>query len=343
MSSSNLINQELVEEIDAINAIYGPSTITLTSTATSSSPTITTSTTSSSDLPIQTTIVLRIPEHEHVSSFLLGFDSEYPATPPRVLGTASTSSRGEGKRWVEILSHSVASVWIPGSVCLYDAIVDAGEKLEEIRATEGKGNKEEEAPHRQQQQASCAGDDEDGSLQGGMSALNLDKDADLKAGLKNNAPQLESPPSWILSEVVTEKKSVFVARVAHVESKDQAEKYLDHLLATEKKVAAATHNITAWRIREKSTAGDVKVFQDYDDDGETAAGGRLLHLMQLMDVWNVVVVVTRWYGGVKLGPDRFRIINAVARDALVRGGFDKAAAAVAAADGQQKGKKKGKR
>lgn len=36
---------------------------------------------------------------------------------------------------------------------------------------------------------------------------------------------------------------------------------------------------------------------------------------------NVVVVVTRWYGGVKLGADRFRCINAVARETLVKGGF----------------------
>jgi hypothetical protein len=65
------------------------------------------------------------------------------------------------------------------------------------------------------------------------------------------------------------------------------------------------------------------VIQDCDDDGETAAGGRLLHLMQLTDVWNVLVVVSRWYGGVKLGPDRFRLINQVGRDALVKGGFVK--------------------
>ena len=40
-----------------------------------------------------------------------------------------------------------------------------------------------------------------------------------------------------------------------------------------------------------------------------------------MDVWNAMVVVTRWYGGVQLGPDRFRIINQTARDALVKGGL----------------------
>jgi len=61
-------------------------------------------------------------------------------------------------------------------------------------------------------------------------------------------------------------------------------------------------------------------------------------MMQLMDVWDVVVVVTRWYGGVHLGPDRFRIINAAGRDALVRGGFEKKKQA-----GGEKGKKKGKK
>lgn len=45
--------------------------------------------------------------------------------------------------------------------------------------------------------------------------------------------------------------------------------------------------------------------QDNDDDGEAAAGGRIAHLMQVMEVVNVLVVVSRWYGGVKLGPDRW--------------------------------------
>ena len=77
----------------------------------------------------------------------------------------------------------------------------------------------------------------------------------------------------------------------------------------------------AWKPEEAAAApsaagpAPAPTYQDYDDDGESAAGGRLLHLLQLMDVWNVVVVVTRWYGGVHLGPDRFRLINAAAREA----------------------------
>lgn len=38
-------------------------------------------------------------------------------------------------------------------------------------------------------------------------------------------------------------------------------------------------------------------------------------------MWGVCVVVSRWYGGVKLGGDRFRIIGVVGREAIVRGGW----------------------
>ena len=61
--------------------------------------------------------------------------------------------------------------------------------------------------------------------------------------------------------------------------------------------------------------------QDSDDDGETAAGGRLLHLLQMVDARNVVVVVSRWYGGVLLGPARFTHINNAARELLDSCGY----------------------
>jgi putative IMPACT (imprinted ancient) family translation regulator len=85
-------------------------------------------------------------------------------------------------------------------------------------------------------------------------------------------------------------------------------------------------------------------FADNDDDGETAAGGRLAHLLQILvrfspcqchdllnvynvvlpfqqEVNNVLVIVTRYFGGVHLGPDRFKHINQAARNALELGGF----------------------
>lgn len=55
---------------------------------------------------------------------------------------------------------------------------------------------------------------------------------------------------------------------------------------------------------------------DCDDDGETKAGARLLELLTILDVCDIVVVVTRWYGGSKLGADRFKHINNAARNVL---------------------------
>lgn len=115
----------------------------------------------------------------------------------------------------------------------------------------------------------------------------------------------------------TEKKSTFQGHLAPVTSVEQVETVMDALLRN-RKFAGATHNIMAYRIAvpEKNT-----VLQDSDDDGENAAGGRLLHLLQIVDALNVVVVVSRWFGGVLLGPDRFKHINNAARSTLAAYGY----------------------
>lgn len=59
----------------------------------------------------------------------------------------------------------------------------------------------------------------------------------------------------------------------------------------------------------------------FQDDGEGGAGAKLLNLLDLMKAKNVVVIVTRWYGGIHLGPDRFRHICNVAREILVENGY----------------------
>uniref|UniRef100_A0A7S0V3I6 Impact N-terminal domain-containing protein n=1 Tax=Polytomella parva TaxID=51329 RepID=A0A7S0V3I6_9CHLO len=69
-----------------------------------------------------------------------------------------------------------------------------------------------------------------------------------------------------------------------------------------------------------SSAQAAICIQDYDDDGETHAGARLLHLLQVLNVTNVAVVVSRWFGGTLLGPSRFAIINDTARRLLNESG-----------------------
>lgn len=110
-----------------------------------------------------------------------------------------------------------------------------------------------------------------------------------------------------------DRKSVFQAHLALVNSTDQVNQVKSKLLQN-KKIASATHNISAYRICNSNNASSM--IQDCDDDGETAAGSRLLHLLVLLDVQNVLVVVSRWFGGIQLGPDRFKHINNVAREIL---------------------------
>lgn len=55
---------------------------------------------------------------------------------------------------------------------------------------------------------------------------------------------------------------------------------------------------------------------DNDEDGEHHAGGQLAELLRIMEVTNLVIVVSRWYGGVHLGPTRFKHIKNAARDVI---------------------------
>ncbi|XP_034556250.1 protein IMPACT [Notolabrus celidotus] len=127
----------------------------------------------------------------------------------------------------------------------------------------------------------------------------------------------EEPPPIKHGDTITDRRSTFQPHVAPVVTPRQVKTVLEKLYEN-KKIASATHNIYAYRIycEDKNS-----FLQDCEDDGETAAGGRLLHLLQILDVRNVMVVVSRWYGGILLGPDRFKHINNCARNILVEEGY----------------------
>jgi uncharacterized YigZ family protein len=85
------------------------------------------------------------------------------------------------------------------------------------------------------------------------------------------------------------KKSHFLAQAAPVQTPEQALAFVRQVSD-----AAATHNCWAYRIG-----------QDYrfNDDGEPGgtAGRPILQAIEGQVMDRVVVVVTRWYGGIKLG------------------------------------------
>lgn len=139
---------------------------------------------------------------------------------------------------------------------------------------------------------------------------NDDALVELKIDEKNNND--EKCPDIYHGDVIVDRKSSFQGHAARVYSPADVKLVLKKLLDN-KKIENATHNTYAYRI----TNDEKKIsFQDCDDDGEHQAGGRLLHLLHNVNVTNIIVVVSRWYGGIKLGPDRFRHINNSARQVL---------------------------
>jgi len=279
------MNTTLQDEITSINAIYTPDTFHPCGVS-------------------HYLCVLRIQCAE--MSLRLSFPEEYPDLPPEILGpeTSSTWNRkGEANEVADLAHDILRETFRSGEPCIYNLLEELTAKLQDQSESLQKDqcsqhDRATEDGHRESRENSKQQGPPEGSREVGKILV----------------------PKWSLSEVVAEKKSIFVARAAHVKHPTEAKLFVQHLINTDKKVAKATHNITAWRMR-GSRFSDI-TFQDCDDDGETAAGGRLLHLLQVMDVWDVMIVVSRWYGGIQLGPDRFRIINYVARDALIRSGSE---------------------
>ncbi|WAQ83792.1 hypothetical protein PtA15_4A241 [Puccinia triticina] len=117
------------------------------------------------------------------------------------------------------------------------------------------------------------------------------------------------------SEPIVDRKSVFIGHAVALDDPKDVPRILEYLLS-DKKTAKASHNMIAWRCESNGF-----LHQDNDDDGESAAGSRMQHLLNILDVKNVFVCVSRWFGGIHLGSDRFKHINQATRDALLQGRF----------------------
>lgn len=90
------------------------------------------------------------------------------------------------------------------------------------------------------------------------------------------------------------KKSRFICSIARVSSDEEAQQFIASIQAANKK---ATHNCFAYMI------GDNDQIQRESDNGEPSgtAGIPILESLKLAKIHNVVAVVTRYFGGIKLG------------------------------------------
>lgn len=117
---------------------------------------------------------------------------------------------------------------------------------------------------------------------------------------------------------ITEKHSTFQSHVCTVYSIDDVNNVLSQLYANNK-IARATHNMYAYSI----TMNDNTQYIHSNDDGETGSGRILYELLVQCKCVNTLVVVSRWYGGILLGSQRFALIKEAANKTLRQYGFVK--------------------
>ena len=95
--------------------------------------------------------------------------------------------------------------------------------------------------------------------------------------------------------ILVEKKSKFIANIFHVETREEAENIIKE---TRKKYSDARHNCYAYSILDKTTN-----ITKSSDDGEPSgtAGIPILNVILNKKIYNVLIVVTRYFGGILLG------------------------------------------
>ena len=103
-----------------------------------------------------------------------------------------------------------------------------------------------------------------------------------------------------LTNVVTDRGSKYAVSGGKVTSRKEADAFLKELKRN-KKFAKATHNTWAALMADGTPLKG--------DDGESGAGLVILRMLEREELTDHIVVVTRWYGGTKLGGDRFRRVQ----------------------------------
>jgi putative IMPACT (imprinted ancient) family translation regulator len=111
----------------------------------------------------------------------------------------------------------------------------------------------------------------------------------------------------ILEDILRDRGSRYAAAGGIVRSKTEIDGFLAKLRAR-RKFARATHHSWAAVLAD---CGPLKY-----DDGEAGAGAVILKMLEREGLVDHIVVVTRWYGGVHLGGDRFAHVVTCTRAAL---------------------------
>jgi len=116
------------------------------------------------------------------------------------------------------------------------------------------------------------------------------------------SPWYQIPKKRIVyKNIIVDRKSKYSVVWQYIVSDSEAREFLKEL----KKDAffrKADHNSRAYRLQSETWL----VLESKNDDGETWAGMCILRELQRENALNMILVVTRYFGGIHLHTDRFK-------------------------------------
>ena len=103
----------------------------------------------------------------------------------------------------------------------------------------------------------------------------------------------------IFENIINDRGSKYAVSGGECYTSDNAKIFIKQL-CRHKKFAKATHNTWGLIVNGKPIK---------NDDGENGAGNIIVRMLEREELFNHIIVVTRWYGGKHLGGDRFRHVQ----------------------------------
>ncbi|MCP4523340.1 MAG: YigZ family protein [Candidatus Gracilibacteria bacterium] len=115
----------------------------------------------------------------------------------------------------------------------------------------------------------------------------------------------------ILQNIIVDRKSKYTVVGGYVDSKEEIKSFIGELLR-DKYFQKSIHNTYAYRIRLENGS----ILEGKNDDGEKGAGNCILRELQRSEVNNMIIVVTRYFGGIHLQADRFKNVIDASKEIL---------------------------
>ncbi|EIN06578.1 ribosomal protein S5 domain 2-like protein, partial [Punctularia strigosozonata HHB-11173 SS5] len=131
------------------------------------------------------------------------------------------------------------------------------------------------------------------------------------------------PAASATSQEIRDRSSTFVATIYRASSPRLAREAINHHKNVVHASKPASHEIAAWRCMvlkpgktglSESIEDDFELSTGWDDDGERFGGVKILKTMEAEGIIDAVVIVSRWYGGIMLGPARFEHMETCTRE-----------------------------